>query len=228
MTDTHLRELNPWYFQCLPGQASSTSKVSSTSSTSSSPPTSTTKQEPPPSTTLSTSTVISSSSSTSSDSPPNTSTGSPAPSPSGSLTRVRFHPESIASRKLADSDFADWIIPEGGAQSTTINDIAMTVTPASGANLDGAYYKFGFTNPTTHLGERVTQQGITTDPTNNAITLTLKGLPAGSHTLLTYHNSWNAGTNLAKVSITVNGQTAASVSLSSQLLQVQNHVINIF
>lgn len=86
----------------------------------------------------------------------------------------------------------------------------MSIAP-SGSNFDGAYYKFGYTGPVEHLGERVIHQGITTETGNETITLTLEGLSAGTHTLLTYHNCWSAVSNLAKIDISVNGQNVASV-----------------
>lgn len=125
--------------------------------------------------------------------------------------RVRFYAESIANRNLVDHDFSDWLIPESTTASTTINGVKLALKPSSG-NFDGAYYKFQYTTYVSHLGERVIGQGITTENANSAITLTLTGLSAGTHTLLTYHNSWTTATNLAAVSISVNGQTLASVS----------------
>lgn len=108
--------------------------------------------------------------------------------------------------------------------STTINGISMTITP-NGANFDGAYYKFGYTNPVSHLGEHVLQQGISTESSGKSITLTLKGLSAGTHTLLTYHNSYNTPTNTAKIAVTVNGASAVSVCSPLCRLSLKPHRI---
>jgi hypothetical protein len=84
---------------------------------------------------------------------------------------------------------------------------------AGNYELDGAYHKIIYTRMVASMGERLIAEGVTVDTTSVApITLTIKGLPAGDHTLLSFHNSWDKlqASQAATLTVTVDGKTVAS------------------
>lgn len=105
--------------------------------------------------------------------------------------RVRLMSSSV--RQLAEPDFSTFEVEsEAQSSSASFNDVNFTVSAPEGSYLQGDYYKYQYTRAVSHLGERVVNQGITTDPDNpGPITLSILGLEEGEHTLLTWHNLWS-------------------------------------
>ncbi|KAL1610187.1 hypothetical protein SLS60_001852 [Paraconiothyrium brasiliense] len=119
--------------------------------------------------------------------------------------RVQFY--SPTARDLPDSDWSRWSVSAWG--STTINNITFELE--SSGTLKGGEYKQQYRRPLPSIGERIVNQGITTETsTNGEITLTVTGLPAGDHTLTTWHNTWESIANPATLSITAAGKNVAS------------------
>ncbi|KAF7592245.1 hypothetical protein BBP40_000446 [Aspergillus hancockii] len=124
--------------------------------------------------------------------------------------RVHLNPSNVNA--LAEPDFHTWTIEsESRNASTAIDALQLTLSAPSGSYLEGNYYKYQYTRFVSHLGERVVNQGITTASDNpGPITLSIQGLEAGEHTLLTWHNAWDALDSAAAVSVSVNGEERAS------------------
>ncbi|KAE8376159.1 pectin lyase fold/virulence factor [Aspergillus bertholletiae] len=123
---------------------------------------------------------------------------------------VRLSPSTLNA--LAEPDFHTWTVKsESQNASTTIETLQFTLSTSPKSDLEGNSYKYLYTRPVSHLGERVVNQGITTSSDNpGPITLTIQGLEAGEHTLLTWHNAWDSLDSTAAVSVSVDGQDKAS------------------
>ncbi|KAJ4299073.1 hypothetical protein N0V90_004317 [Kalmusia sp. IMI 367209] len=130
-----------------------------------------------------------------------------AAAPIDAPTRMRVQFYSPSARDLPDSDWSRWSISAWG--KTTINGITFELK--SNSTLKGGEYKQQYRRPLPSLGERIVNQGITTETsTGGVITLTLTGLPAGNHTLTTWHNAWESIPNPATLTITADGKNAAT------------------
>lgn len=125
--------------------------------------------------------------------------------------RVRLSPSTV--NVLAEPDFHTWTVEnESQNASTTVDSLDFTLSASSDSDLEGNSYKYQYTRPVSHLGERVVNQGITASSDNpGPITLTIQGLDAGEHTLLTWHNAWDSLDSTATVSVSVDGEDKASV-----------------
>ncbi|KAF9693272.1 hypothetical protein EKO04_008904 [Ascochyta lentis] len=137
-----------------------------------------------------------------------------APSISSSNTRVRLNPAKV--RDTGDTDFTTWTIAEGPSSKLVTNDtgLSFTLSAASG-KLNGNWNKVVYSRIITSLGERVVGEGISTTAENGdnaggvAIKLSISGLPAGEHSILAWHNAWDALKTAASLTVTVNGKEAA-------------------
>ncbi|KAF1966576.1 pectate lyase [Bimuria novae-zelandiae CBS 107.79] len=127
-----------------------------------------------------------------------------APSDGGTRMRVQFY--SPSARDLSDNDWSRWWLSDWN--TTMINNVKLELK--ANATLKGGEYKQQYRRPVPSLGERIVNQGITTETNNGSITLTIAGLPAGEHTLTTWHNAWEGVSNPATVSITANGTSVAT------------------
>ena len=128
--------------------------------------------------------------------------------------RVQLNPSNI--RYLDVPDYELWTVTsEEPTSNITIDDVAFTLASPPDSYLVGDYNKFQYTRFISSLGERVVNQGITTssDSAAGPITLTIQGLEEGEHTLLTWHNAWPNVDSIATLSVTVDGEEAASVRL---------------
>ncbi|KAL4966400.1 pectin lyase fold/virulence factor [Aspergillus stella-maris] len=127
--------------------------------------------------------------------------------------RVRLMSSSI--RDLAEPDFSTFTIEsEAESASTSIDGVNLTIAAPEGSYLQGDYYKYQYTRTVSHLGERVVNQGITTNPdAPGAITLSILGLEEGEHTLLTWHNLWSdpEGDQAANIGVSAGGEELASI-----------------
>lgn len=122
--------------------------------------------------------------------------------------RVRLNPSNV--RSLAEPDFHTWTIEsESQNASTTVGDVSFSLSADS--QLEGNYYKYQYTRAISHLGERVVNEGITSGDESGSIALSIKGLGKGEHTLLTWHNAWDAIDAIGSVSVSINGKEQASV-----------------
>ncbi|WQF75385.1 Putative pectin lyase/virulence factor, immunoglobulin-like protein [Colletotrichum destructivum] len=136
------------------------------------------------------------------------STGLPAVAP----IRVRLNPANV--RNLADADYITWTVPGSAKANITVGnvtegDVTFSLAAGAGSELSGNYYKYQYTRFLSSLGERVVNQGISTsNKDGSSLTLSIRGLAPGNHTLLTWHNAWDALTEVATLDIAVDGQVA--------------------
>jgi hypothetical protein len=119
-----------------------------------------------------------------------------------------------ANIRLTDEpDFTAWTISDGTSSSITANGVTFTLSAAAG--FKGSSYKLVLARMLASLGERVIAQGISTNPDSSAsktISLTIKGLAAGTHSLLAWHNAWDSLSSAASVQVAVSGGTSVKVS----------------
>ncbi|GAP92939.2 putative pectate lyase [Rosellinia necatrix] len=194
--------LNDYYYQCLPPTTTltTTTKVTTTTTT-----------------TKTTTTTSKTTSTTTSAATTTTGAGSPAPSASG--FRVRLNPTNL--RLVEDADWPAWTVPAATSASYVTKGVTFTLSVPSDTTLKGARYKLVQQKFVPSMGERMIGEGITTESTTGgAVTLSITGLSAGTHTLLSYHNAWDNLSSAASLKITVDGATA--VSSLAQSIRVNN------
>jgi hypothetical protein len=143
--------------------------------------------------------------------PPTATTGATAPPPPASRIRVGLNPENV--RPLEDSDFKLWSVGSDAAPSKTFGNITFSLSIPTDASWRGGWYKFGYSKFLSSMGERLVNQGLSTEAGGSAITLSITGLPAGPHTLLAWHNAWDKLAAVASLTVAVDGAPAASVGL---------------
>ncbi|PSN61884.1 family 1 polysaccharide lyase [Corynespora cassiicola Philippines] len=138
--------------------------------------------------------------------------------PPSSNVRVRLHPAKV--RDTGDDDYVKWTIPEAASAQLASNEtgetgLSFSISAATG-KLNGNWNKAVYSRIISSLGERVIGQGISTineDGDNAggvAITLSIEGLAAGEHSLLTWHNAWDALDATAKLSVAADGKELAT------------------
>src|SRR5690242_4534370 len=136
-----------------------------------------------------------------------------APAIPSSNVRVRLNPARV--RDTGDSDFVTWTVSEGASTQLQANNtgLSFTLSAASG-KLNGNWNKAVYSRIIASLGERVVGEGISTTADNGdnagfAIKLSIAGLPAGEHSILAWHNAWDALKTVASLTVTANGEEAA-------------------
>ncbi|KAF2629128.1 polysaccharide lyase family 1 protein [Macroventuria anomochaeta] len=137
-----------------------------------------------------------------------------APAVPTSNVRVRLNPAKI--RDTGDTDYTTWTIAEGASSTLEPNNTGLSFTlSAAIGKLNGNWNKAVYSRIITSLGERVVGEGISTVADNGdnvggvAIKLSISGLPAGEHSILAWHNAWDALKATASLAVTVNGKEAA-------------------
>ncbi|KAL0563878.1 hypothetical protein V5O48_018183 [Marasmius crinis-equi] len=119
--------------------------------------------------------------------------------------QVLLNPSGVPLRP--DIDWTPWTITNGLASaSTTISGVSFNIAAASGTTLKGGQYKITRNNFNGFLGQHMVGQGMSTDATNgSALTLTITGLSTGTHSLLSWHNAWDALQAVTGIDIAVGG-----------------------
>ncbi|UPX10283.1 uncharacterized protein EKO05_0000950 [Ascochyta rabiei] len=137
-----------------------------------------------------------------------------APAVPDSITRIRLNPAKV--RDSGDTDFTTWTVIEGPSSKFITNDTGLSFAlSASSGKLNGNWNKAVYTRIIASLGERVIGEGISTIADNGdnvggvAIKLSISGLSAGEHSILAWHNAWDALKTAASLTVTVNGKEAA-------------------
>ncbi|KAF9265655.1 pectate lyase, partial [Marasmius fiardii PR-910] len=124
--------------------------------------------------------------------------------------RVALNPAGIPGR--VDPDWPLWTITNGQQNtSTVISGVTFTLQSSSDTTLKGGQYKLVRASFNGFLGEHMIGEGMSTDSTTgSALSLTIQGLSVGTHSILSWHNAWDALTEVAGIDITVDGTKVIS------------------
>ena len=121
---------------------------------------------------------------------------------------------SINRNKPAETQepgFEEWYVAQGAQDQKVVGNVTITLSTPSGTSYElrndwNKTYMQQAENK--EKNGRLTFDGLKLDPTDyGTIIMKLEGLPAGEHTLQTYHNCWNnpASTYAAPFTVKVNG-----------------------
>ena len=118
---------------------------------------------------------------------------------------VDFDEAGRQSSEVTETNYNGWAISETSSADTTIDGVTFTVSlyNSTGTSIKCDWYKTAVQSP---YYARLVGDGLTVVDGNSggSIQMTIAGLSAGTHTLLTYHNTTN-GYDHAEVNVTVNG-----------------------
>ena len=133
--------------------------------------------------------------------------------------KVDFDIQGRPSSEATALGYTAWPVTAAATTSMTLEKIVFTFAKvgANGAGLTSTWSKVAVDVPNY---ARLAGDGMTVDggDAGGAIQMTIRGLPAGPHTLVTYHNQVSS-TAMAPVNISVNGTlTIKDLTLSSQVL----------
>jgi hypothetical protein len=109
--------------------------------------------------------------------------------------------------EVNEPDYTSWVIQNGPSDTLLLDDLTIILTAAGDGALRSNYYKAGITAAQL-ANDGVLINDIPEGSENVCIELKIKGLPAGNHTLLTYHNQVDnpANNTFAPINIYFNGQ----------------------
>jgi len=110
-----------------------------------------------------------------------------------------------------------WQITDGAASNTSIfGGVTLKLEPVNDIFSSGRYRQVSDHDfpGGSYYGEFVVGHGTTSKSTteNRALSLSISGLSGGTHTLMAYHNAWDALTTVSTLDVAVNG-TNQQVSL---------------
>lgn len=135
----------------------------------------------------------------------------PAPGLVGPALRVDLDIDGRASSEVTELGYVAWPIEEGPTASKTIDDITFTFAKvgSNGSGLASVWQKVAVQSPN---DARLAGDGLTVADGNagSQIQLTIRGLAAGEHSLLTWHNVPSSSANAGEVSVQVDGTSAVS------------------
>ena len=139
--------------------------------------------------------------------------------------KVDLNINNRSEAEVLEPGYTPWVVSQGKTDTKEINGVTCTLTCPSGVTpeyiLRPGWQKTYVQNAEYKAQNgRLTFDGISLDPNDNSVkandfygsfTLKLEGLPAGQHTLITYHNSWgNPDKNYcAPMTIKCNGTVVA-------------------
>ncbi|KAH8814540.1 pectate lyase [Flagelloscypha sp. PMI_526] len=122
-----------------------------------------------------------------------------------SALRIRLNPTGISTPR-PDPDYTLWTVPQTSSATATFDDVILTLSVPDNSILKGSQYKLIYTRIVAYYGERTVGEGISTNTTTGEpITLTIKGLAAGNHTLLSFHNAWDKLPATTNIDIALDG-----------------------
>jgi hypothetical protein len=123
--------------------------------------------------------------------------------------KVDFNLFDRNERETNEPGYTSWIVLAGKSHTIRINDLNITLTAKGDGLLNTFWYKAGIG------GARLANDGVLVSglPEGNAnaiIELRIQGLPAGNHSILTYHNHADNPDNntFAPIAIYLNGKQA--------------------
>src|SRR5262249_53668824 len=128
--------------------------------------------------------------------------------PKGPVLLVDFDKQGRPSSEVTDIDYVAWPVDAAPSATKKIEGVEFTVRKAgsNGEGLTSDWYKVLVNAPNY---ARLVGDGVTVEDgqAGAQIELVIHGLPAGTHSLLTYHNQTQSGDNntFAPIDILVNG-----------------------
>ncbi|KAH7096966.1 pectate lyase [Auriculariales sp. MPI-PUGE-AT-0066] len=122
--------------------------------------------------------------------------------------KVQITPAAFPVRQF--EGYTVWQISDGTASNTsTFDGIRLTLKPIDDVFLGGRYRPVSDRDfpAGSYYGEFVVGVGQSSNTTTGSKTLSLSisGLSAGEHTLLAYHNAWDALSSVANIDVAVDG-----------------------
>lgn len=122
------------------------------------------------------------------------------------VVKIDFDMAGRSTAEVTETGYTPWAVTDTASDSLTINGVKFVLKKGTvGTSLGTDWYKAGVQSPNY---ARLVCDGVTVKDGNagGQIELRIKGLPAGQHTLLTYHNTVQAPTNtFSPIDILVNG-----------------------
>lgn len=134
----------------------------------------------------------------------------PAPGMAGPALKVDLDMAGRPTSEVTELGYVAWPVTSGASISKTVEGVTFTFAKAgsNGSELAASWQKAAVQAPNY---ARLVGDGLTVSDGNSGsqIRLTLKGLPAGQHSLLAWHNITGSMT-AGEVSVEVDGATKAS------------------
>ncbi|CAM1502568.1 Fc.00g073440.m01.CDS01 [Cosmosporella sp. VM-42] len=133
---------------------------------------------------------------------------SPPPYPT-TRTLVSLHPARVCP--LPDPDYDIWRVKNRASSKFKANGLHFTLAATTkGTKLHGGANKPVYKKPLPSVGQRLIGAGISTDTDGGSITLTITGLPAGRHSISTWHNAWEDLDKIPTVAVIIDGVSKIS------------------
>ncbi len=137
--------------------------------------------------------------------------------------KIDFNISGRNANQVTEPEFTPWALAEAKeAQQMTIGNVAISVA-TNGGTMKCNWWKDGV-----QKYSKLTGDALVAYPQKKSasIVVTIKGMKAGKHTLLAYHNNTD-GTESAKISIFVDGKkTAEGISQSCRAEKVSESAIS--
>ena len=112
----------------------------------------------------------------------------------GQQLKVDISMTNRQAQEVQEPDYLLWQVAQGKTSSMVADGITLTLSCPAGASYElRTGWSKSFIQNATYKAQngRLTFDGLSLDPrTYGSFTLRLEGLPAGRHTLQTYHNCW--------------------------------------
>jgi hypothetical protein len=128
--------------------------------------------------------------------------------------KVDFNMSGRSEAEVHEPGYTPWIVVNGVSDSKPVDDLMITLTSTGDGTLRSNYYKAGITAARL-VNDGVQISDIPAGSENVSIELKIAGLPAGRHSIQTYHNQVDnpANNTFGPIDISFNGQlqTAALV-----------------
>ncbi|MGC4092951.1 MAG: hypothetical protein QM756_34710 [Polyangiaceae bacterium] len=135
----------------------------------------------------------------------------PAPGTSGPVLKVDFDVAGRQSTEVTEPGYTAWVVADGASATTTLQSVKFTVAKAgsNGTGLTTTWQKLAVNAPNY---ARLAGDGVIVEggDAGGQIQLTISGLSAGKHSLLTFHNVTSNVASAAPVDVLVNGTVVAS------------------
>jgi len=124
------------------------------------------------------------------------------------IVKVDFDFSGRRSEEVSDPNYSSWPITEQTEAEKSFNNVSFKLK----GNFSSKWFKLGISSP---FYSRLTSDGLATDKN---LELTISGLKAGKHSLLTFHNTFDKieGKSFAPVKIYVNNKLVETIVPSNR------------